>query len=344
MAGDGGRRSKLGRACAACLVGEGRARGVWLDDDTMRVSLRTGVLWVVLLTWSGLGGGGAHAVQAESPAASPWRQLILDAQGLGLPVQFLRLMPEEFVSIEFEDLHTYAAEYHPEDHRMVLNRTLSFNAAGSVLRPLRMLHHRDVGTLFHELFHAYMDYLVADPAATSQDPHRRDLLGYARDRQFCRYTNVQITPVVQRKHATEPRELTERESWEALNETWAVFVGWAVWTKLEAVEGRPNGQGLTTSQRRDWFARLARANERGELRAYYEPEDAEERALTKKRYLSHAFRIGPDEARALMHAVMEVSEGAAEKLETLLKGNTQRLQRGEGCQGYPVENQADMKK
>lgn len=284
--------------------------------------------------------GSVEALRAALPEeapASPWRQLIEGARGMGLPTKFLEVLPPDFVSIEFEDLHTYAAEYHPEDHRMVLNRTLSFNAAGSVLRPLRSLPHRDVGTLYHELFHAYMDYLVVDESGTEQDRVRRELLAFAKDRQRCRYTEVDITPVVQRKSATEHRTLSERESWEALNETWAVFVGWAAWTRLEAVGATLGTAPLDGRKARDWYGRLGRANERGELRGYYEPEEVQEHALTKKRYLALTFRIAPDEARLLMNLIMEVSEHGARAVEALLAANAQGMHRGEGCRAYPVD-------
>ncbi|GKS57719.1 hypothetical protein YTPLAS18_12460 [Nitrospira sp.] len=264
-------------------------------------------------------------------------QLVQESRDMGLPTRFLETIPADFVTIEFEDLHTYAAEYHPDDHRMVLNRTLSFNVAGSVLRPLRTLHHRDIGTLFHELFHAYMDYLVTHPSATAQSRDRERLLTFARDRQDCRYTHVYITPIVQRKAATESRELNERESWEALNETWGVFVGWAVWTKLEAGAAEREGAGARQAYQ-DWFARLQQANERGELRGYYEPEDEEERALTKKRYLSLAYRIAPDEARELMASVMEVSKEEATLVEQLLAQQAGTLVLGQNCKSYPIEN------
>lgn len=298
----------------------------------------------VCLAWSlwSVAPCGRAAAAGDVPAQStPWQQLIREARSMGLPTNFLHDIPGDFVTIQFEDLHTYAAEYHPEDHRMVLNRTLSFNAAGSVLRPLRTLHHRDIGTLYHELFHAYMDYLVADSAATAQPDRRRQLLSFARNRQVCRYADVDITPVVQRKGATERRALSEVESWEALNETWAVFVGWAVWTKLEseaAAKGRGrNGEG-------DWFARLGKANERGELRGYYEPEDKDEQALTKKRYLAHRFRITPEEGRALLELIMEVSSRKAKQAGEVLEKNREALEHGLDCASYPIDSTSLGKK
>ena len=47
---------------------------------------------------------------------------------------------------------------------MVLNRSLSLNAAGGTLRPLARLTHKELETLYHELFHAYMDFLEQESA------------------------------------------------------------------------------------------------------------------------------------------------------------------------------------
>ena len=65
---------------------------------------------------------------------------------MSLPTKFLKAVPPSFVQFEFDDLHSYAAEYHPEDHRMVLNRTLSFNGAGATLLPLGRLTHAEIET------------------------------------------------------------------------------------------------------------------------------------------------------------------------------------------------------
>ncbi|MEC4679781.1 MAG: hypothetical protein VST67_03675, partial [Nitrospirota bacterium] len=52
---------------------------------------------------------------------NPWPALLQQADTLGLPTGFLTHIDPSFVNITFEDLRTYAAEYHPEDHRMILN-------------------------------------------------------------------------------------------------------------------------------------------------------------------------------------------------------------------------------
>ncbi|MGH7147017.1 MAG: hypothetical protein ACREIJ_03850, partial [Nitrospiraceae bacterium] len=184
-----------------------------------------------------------------------WRQLLNEAHALGLPTKFLKAVPPSFVRFEFDDLHSYAAEYHLGEHRMVLSRGLSFNGAGATLRPLRRLTHAEIETLYHELFHAYLDYLVT-AAEASPEVASDPVLTFARAQQGCRYGAVLITPVVQRRGETEERFLTERESWEALNETWAVFVGWAVWNQLE-LTGRAGKSIQQSGKSQDeWVSRL----------------------------------------------------------------------------------------
>ncbi|HZT00091.1 MAG TPA: hypothetical protein VFA40_25100, partial [Terriglobales bacterium] len=131
-----------------------------------------------------------------------WRQLLGEAHALGLPTKFLKAVPPGFVQFEFDDLHSYAAEYHLGEHRMVLNRALSFNGAGATLRPLGRLTHVELETLYHELFHAYIDYLVT-AAETSPEVASDPVLALARVQQRCHYGSVLITPVVQRKGETE---------------------------------------------------------------------------------------------------------------------------------------------
>ena len=269
----------------------------------------------------------AGPIQAGSPAAtepasaseSAWLALIEQAQGLGLPTRFLRLIPPGFVTLEFEDLHAFAAEYHPEAHRMVLNRSLSFNAAGGVLRPLKTMPHRDVGTLYHELFHAYMDYLRSSPDGAAGEPNAARLLAFAGEQQQCRYQTVAITPVLQRKSATETRYLTNRESWEALNETWAVFVGWATWTRLELSEARGAHGSRTNAGTEGWLKRLQQMDRDAELIGYYEPEDPAERLIARKRYLAPSHRISPQEVAILLEVLLEESAELARRSAAVLE-------------------------
>jgi len=239
------------------------------------------------------------SAQAADSSGHIWKQITAEAGGLGLPTKFLRTVPAEFVSFEFDDLQAFAAEYHPSEHRMVLNRTLSFNVAGGTLRPLGRLTHAELETLYHELFHAYMDYLATREAQGQADP----LLSFARDQQRCRYGTVLITPVVQRKQETEERFLTERESWEALNEGWAVFVGWTVWNHLEMRQRRSGKKSGKASD--GWLRRLEEADREGKLRGYYEPEDSEERSVTRKRFLAAGSRLSREEIGRLMSGPLE---------------------------------------
>lgn len=254
-----------------------------------------------------------------------WRHLIAEAQALKLPSKFLEQIPAGFVRFEFDDLRTFAAEYHPEDHRMVLNRALSFNRAGGTLRPLRQLTSKDLQTLYHELFHAFMDYLTvvseqANPGGAPSD----SLIGFAREQQHCRYERVFITPIAQRREQTEERFLSETESWEVLNETWAVFVGWAVWTHLELARSKSNQSIGLAGGTPDWVERLRKADKEADLRGYYEPQDPAEKAMAQKRFVAPAFRISAPEVKRLMKDVLESGPDRIERsVQALEKGRAE---------------------
>src|SRR5690242_16044393 len=208
----------------------------------------------ILFAWScWFGGFAADAAPLPSDhggasVSSTWERVIGEAERLHLPTKFLKEIPADFIRFEFDELRTYAAEYHPDEHRMVLNRSLSFNLAGRTLKPLAKMTHRELDVFYHELFHAYMDFLASSDApmqGTERDPN--GLLAFARSQQVCRYGNVTIVPIAQRPQEVEFRYLTEAESWEALNETWAVFVGWAIWNQLEVQQ---KGRGPLWQQSR----------------------------------------------------------------------------------------------
>jgi hypothetical protein len=240
--------------------------------------------------------------ETAGSAGHIWKQIKTEAAALGLPTKFLAEVPPDFVHFDFDDLQAFAAEYHPSEHRMVLNRTLSFNVAGRTLRPLNRLTHAELETLYHELFHAYMDYLASQEAQGQPDA----FLSFARDQQRCRYGAVMITPVVQRKNETEERFLSDRESWEALNEGWAVFIGWTVWSQLEM---RPGDRSIQQpgKQRDAWLRRFEEADREGKLRGYYEPEDPAERSITRKRFLAASSRLSSEEIGHLMAGPLEFS-------------------------------------
>jgi hypothetical protein len=244
-----------------------------------------------------------------------WARLIEDAERFQLPTKFLKALPADFIQVEFDDLRTYAAEYHPGEHRMVLDRSLSFNAAGRGLKPLSKMMPKQLEVLYHELFHAYLDYLVVIEAQPDSVDRRSDeLLHFARRQQVCRYGEVQITPILQRKGETESRYLTQTESWEALNETWAVFIGWAVWNQLEAQ--RETDQSIFQGQRQAgrWMQRFKTAFERGEFRGYYVPEDPDERRLAQKRYLAQQSQLSLDEAVVLLDQALGFQRNFIEQL------------------------------
>jgi len=233
---------------------------------------------------------------------------LVEAEREHLPTKFLRVLPPDFIRFEFDDLRTYAAEYHPGEHRMILNRTLSLNAAGRVLKPLGRMTRKELEVLYHELFHAYMDYLTVKGIQLGETEYRSEaLMRFAKEQQVCRYGEVMITPIVQRTNEMESRYLTEAESWEVLNETWAVFVGWVVWNQLELQQQTGRSMVLRRRDTQQWVERFKRAFERGEFRGYYVPEDPDERRLAQKRYLAKASQLSLEEALVLMEQVFGFS-------------------------------------
>jgi len=289
------------------------------------------ILGVALVTFGLLSAPTAGVGEDRPPSTERmWRQLLVEAHALGLPTKFLKAVPPGFVQFEFDDLHSYAAEYHLGEHRMVLNRALSFNGAGATLRPLRQLTHAEIETLYHELFHAYIDYLVT-AAEASPEVASDPVLAFARVQQGCHYGAVLITPLVQRKGETEERFLTERESWEALNETWAVFVGWIVWNQLELTSSAGRSIQKSGKSQDEWVSRLRSADREGILRGYYEPEDSGERAVARKRYLAPASRLSEQEVAVLMNNVIEFSPSLLVRARGVLSGSGQGVERYGQC-------------
>jgi hypothetical protein len=299
--------------------------------------LRSILALFLLLQWNVMASAAVAAAQVNQPATdqaakidratdTQWLSLIDQAASLGLPVKFLQFVRPGFVTLEFEDLHDFAAEYHPDEHRMILNRTLSFNVAGGALRPLSALTHREIGTLYHEFFHAYFDYVRSEPYRVKADTQATRLMKFAEKQRLCRYQTVEITPIVQRKTLTETRYLSERESWETLNETWAIFVGWSIWSHLELSEGqRPLRDRKIFSR---WLTRLADADRSGDLIGYYEPEDPGERAVARKRYLARSHRISPQEVKLLLEIVLEVAPAQAARVKKGMQPQSKACEEG----------------
>jgi len=257
---------------------------------------------------------------------NPWPALLQQADGLGLPTGFLTHIDPSFVTITFEDLRTYAAEYHPEDHRMILNMRLSFNEAGGALADLARMTHHDLALLYHELLHAYLDYLYATDHPTPLAMADKNMLNFANSQMTCHYRFVRINPIRQLKGATELRFLSNQDSWEVMNETWAVFVGWVLWTKLELFDGKLSNSQWTPNLMTQWTDRLEKAVESGELLGYYEPDDPEERRVARKRFIAPSNGLTPQDVEHLLTQVLqepseivEASKAVFEKYQTNLE-------------------------
>ena len=234
----------------------------------------------------------------------PWPALIQQAEARGLPTGFLKQIDPDFVTVVFEDLRTYAAEYHPPDHRMILNMRLSFNEAGGALADLGRMNHHDLGLLYHELLHAYLDFIFSAPNPDTLPAEARRLLNFAQEQLRCHYRFVRINPIRQRKAASELRFLSKEDGWEVLNETWAVFIGWAIWTKLEMFPNDLNAATWTPAQLSEWSERLTKANQGSELLGYYEPDDPEERRIARKRFIAPSNSITPRGVQVLLTEVL----------------------------------------
>lgn len=261
----------------------------------------------------------AHSAPGPGRTVNTWLNLIDQAEALHLPTGFLKEIDPDFVTVTFEDLRTYAAEYHPKDHRMILNLRLSFNKAGGALMDLERMTHHDVSLLYHELLHSYLDYIFNGPGPGKLSPQANRVLSFAREQMRCHYRFVRINPIRQRRDMTEIRFLSQEDSWEVLNETWAVFVGWQIWTKLEQ---QTNGIGPWTDPLIDaWAGLLAEANASGELLGYYEPDDPEERRVARKRFIAPSNGLTPEGAELLLAVVLEEPDAVVKEGGFVIKAS-----------------------
>jgi hypothetical protein len=248
--------------------------------------------------------------EEQEPTASrpsprhPWPALLQQAETLGLPTGFLQHIDPKFVTVTFEDLRTYAAEYHPENHTMILNMRLSFNEAGGALTDLDRMTHHDLALLYHELLHGYLDYVYATDHGQPLTAEDQRVLEVANNQMACHYRFVRINPIRQLKDATELRFLSDQDTWEVLNETWAVFIGWALWTKLEIFQGDLATKDWTPPLIEQWTKRLRDAVEAGELLGYYEPDDPEERRIARKRFIAPSNGLTPQDVELLLKVVL----------------------------------------
>src|SRR5439155_1413487 len=245
--------------------------------------------------------GSSTAVRVPDSQAE-WRHLTTELADAGLPSRFLKLLPREFVQLEFADLKAAAAEYHPDGHRMVFNLALSEGNEGRRFRPIRTIGNQELATMYHELFHAYFDYrdYAADSAGLPVEAAR--LHAEAKRLLACRYTVVDVVagPVQkahQRNSRFERRRLSESEGWDALNETWGVFVGWAVWSKLEATNRLRTTWEWEAVE--DFWNRLAEAYGDRTLTGYLEPADPQAARETKTFWRNRRSRLRLWERRSL---------------------------------------------
>ena len=271
----------------------------------------------------------SDAVAADLSQHGLWSSLLQQSRAIGLPTRFLEIIPDDFVHFEFEDLHTFAAEYHPSEHRLILNRSLSFNAAAGELKPLKALPTRDLSTLFHELVHVYLDYLSTLPDPNMAGERAGQFMKFERAQQECRYRVVLITPIRQRRTQTEVRVLSDRESWEALNEAWAVAAGWILWT------GRELRLDYAKKPPQAWLARLKKADKASELAGYYEPEDPQERAVTSKRHLASGSRVTPEEIAGILRWVFEAAPPFIEASTAVMEGHRDPVPGSVPCTVHP---------
>ena len=246
-----------------------------------------------------------------------WARLTTEAAEMGLPSRFLRLLPPEFVKLEFADLRNVAAEYFPEGHRMIFHLNLSEGNQGKRLRPLRQVGNHDLATIYHELFHAYFDYVDFASGTPRMTPQGGRLYAEAKRFAACRYAVVELSPISAQQNAFrrgrfEKRRITERESWDALNETWGVFVGWAIWNKLETTDR------LNLATRWDWdtveeyLDRLEAAYVNRELTGYFEPANQAERKGIPRWYLGPSHAISAQEIALLLEVILDETPGMAQ--------------------------------
>jgi len=246
-----------------------------------------------------------------------WSRLTTEAVEMGLPSRFLRLLPPEFVKLEFADLRNVAAEYFPEGHRMIFHLNLSEGNQGKRLRPLRQVGNHDLATIYHELFHAYFDYVDFASGTPRMTPQGGRLYAEAKRFAACRYSVVEVSPISAQQNAPrrgrfEKRRLTEGETWDALNETWGVFVGWAIWNKLETTDR------LNPATRWDWdtveeyLDRLEAAYVNRELTGYFEPANQAERKGIPRWYLGPSHAISAQEIGLLLEVILDETPGMAQ--------------------------------
>ena len=142
---------------------------------------------------------------------------------------------------------------------------------------------------------------------------------YAEAKRFvaCRYTMVEISPTAIQKGAFrkgkfEKRRISEREAWDALNETWGVFVGWEVWNKLEVTDRLNPALRWNWDVLEEFLDRLEAAQANGDLTGYFEPANQAERRGIPRWYLAPSHAISAPEVMLLLEVILGETPGMAQ--------------------------------
>jgi hypothetical protein len=262
-------------------------------------------------------------------SALEWARFTRELADAGLPTRFLTLLPAEFVQLEFTELKTAAAEYHPTGHRMVFHLALSENHEGRRFRSVKDISNHELATMYHELFHAYFDYLDFAAGSAGMPEQAARILQHAKRLVSCRYTVVDVVAgpaqrAQQRKVSAEHRRLSENEGWDALNETWGVFVGWAIWNKLEVTHRFQTKWDAEAVEL--FWNRLSDAHEDGILTGYFEPADLQARQVLPRLYLARSNAISIAEIALLLEGIIEESPGlVGMMIDSVAAGEADRL-------------------
>lgn len=157
------------------------------------------------------------ATLARVDDASSLRAFLDQAKANGFPVDFLyKVLPS--LKIQFGGVGSGAsAEFNRKD-TILLEKALSVDEeGGGGLKSYSLISDSDKGTVFHELFHAYMKWVQDESAKSGGDVEARRLADFIRTSR-CRYVNVTLTD-------GSKKSLSESDQYDLLNENWGIWFG-----------------------------------------------------------------------------------------------------------------------
>jgi len=93
---------------------------------------------------------------------------------------------------------------------MVFHLNLSEGNQGQRLRSLRQIGNQDLATLYHELFHAYFDYVEFASGTPTMTPQGARLRAEAKRLVACRYTVVEVSPIAPQKMSARKAKFEKR--------------------------------------------------------------------------------------------------------------------------------------